>query len=351
MTRRPEFVDPDLGPAVRESRPVIGVDVGGTKVAAALVDEAGNAWHLQRRQTPHRSRHPRVVEDVIVDVVEELIDRAATAVAAVGIGAAGLVRAESGEVLFAPHLSWRDEPLQVALTDRLGLPVRVENDASAAAWAEYRFGAGRGEPHLVMVTLGTGIGGGVVLDGRLYRGRHGLAGEFGHMQVVVGGRRCECGNRGCWEQYASGNALVREAASVIDTGSPGVDTLTASAAANPEGLTGPLITQAAGQGDRVATELLADVGSWLGTGLAGLVAAFDPGLIVVGGGLGAAGEALLNPAREAFARHLTGRGFRPQVDIVPAELGGRAGLVGAAELARQALAGRSAEQSSEHPTG
>jgi len=151
-----------------------------------------------------------VVEDTIASVVEELRGLHPE-VAAVGIGAAGFVAEDRATVVFAPHLSWRNEPLRDQLGDRLGLPLVVDNDANASIWAEYRFGAGRGESHLVMVNLGTGIGGGIVLGGQVVRGRHGIAGEFGHMQVVPDGIRCQCGNRGCWEQYASGNAIVREA--------------------------------------------------------------------------------------------------------------------------------------------
>jgi glucokinase len=238
-------------------------------------------------------------------------------------------------VRFSPHLSWRDEPLQAAVSSRLGLPVVVENDANAAAWAEWRFGAARGESHLVCITLGTGIGGGVLVDGELLRGRYGMAGEFGHMQVVPGGHRCECGNRGCWEQYASGNALVRESRELAAAGSPMAHRLLDLAGGDPERLSGPLVTQAARDGDQAAVELLTDVGQWLGTGLADLAAALDPGTFVIGGGVSDAGELVLGPAREAFRRTLTGRGYRPEARIVQAELGPDAGLVGAADLARQ----------------
>ena len=155
-----------------------------------------------------------MVEDTIASVVEELRGLHPE-VAAVGIGAAGFVAEDRATVVFAPHLSWRNEPLRDQLGDRLGLPLVVDNDANASIWAEYRFGAGRGESHLVMVNLGTGIGGGIVLGGQVVRGRHGIAGEFGHMQVVPDGIRCQCGNRGCWEQYASGNAIVREARALL----------------------------------------------------------------------------------------------------------------------------------------
>ena len=311
----------------------VGVDIGGTKVVAGVVTWDGQLLERVRAGTPHRSSAPEVVERVIVDLVQDLVSR--HDVHAVGIGAAGFIDASGASVRFSPHLSWRDEPLQAAVSSRLRLPVVVENDANAAAWAEWRFGAARGESHLVCITLGTGIGGGLLLDGELVRGRYGMAGEFGHMQVVPGGHRCECGNRGCWEQYASGNALVREGRELAAAGSPMAHRLLELAGGDPERLSGPLVTQAAQDGDQAAVELLTDVGQWLGVGLADLAAALDPGTFVIGGGVSDAGELVLGPAREAFRRTLTGRGYRPEARILQAALGPDAGLVGAADLARQ----------------
>ena len=310
----------------------VGVDIGGTKVVAGVVTWDGTLLERVRAETPDRSQSPDVVERVIVELVSDLMTR--YDVHAVGIGAAGFVDSSGESVLFSPHLSWRDEPLQQAVSSRLRLPVVVENDANAAAWAEWRFGVARGESHLLCITLGTGIGGGLLVDGQLVRGRYGLAGEFGHMQVVPGGHRCECGNRGCWEQYASGNALVREGRELAAAGSPMAHALLA-AAGDPKHLTGPLVTAAAREGDQAAVELLTDVGQWLGVGLANLAAALDPGLFVIGGGVSDAGELVLAPARESFRRNLTGRGYRPEARILQAELGPDAGLVGAADLARQ----------------
>nr|WP_051836538.1 ROK family glucokinase [Streptomyces sp. NRRL WC-3742] len=313
--------------------PTIGVDIGGTKVVAGVVDGEGKVLEKLRTDTPHKSKSARVVEDVIVELVLQLADR--HDVHAVGIGAAGWVDADRSRVLFAPHLNWRNEPLQQALSERLRFPVIVENDANAAAWAEWRFGAGRGEDHMVMLTLGTGIGGAVVRDGYVDRGKYGLAGEFGHMQVLPGGHRCPCGNRGCWEQYSSGNALVRDARELVAEESPVVQPLLARAGGTVEGITGPLVTEAAQDGDPTATELLYEVGTWLGVGIANLAAALDPGRFVIGGGVSDAGDLLLGPARDTFRRTLTGRGFRPEATIVHAALGNEAGLVGAADLARQ----------------
>jgi len=316
-------------------RPAIGIDIGGTKVAGGLVDVDGHITHRARRDTPHRSKSPSVVEDTIVEVVAELMQvLGPETVAAVGIGAAGFVAADRATVVFAPHLSWRHEPLQEALQKRIDLPIFVDNDANAAAWAEWKFGAAQGETHLMMITLGTGIGGGILIHGQVQRGRFGIAGEFGHMQVVPGGHRCECGNRGCWEQYASGNALVREARSLFSANSPIASDLLDRVEGVPGNLTGPLITQAARDGDPTARELLAEIGNWLGVGIANLAAAFDPGTFVIGGGMSAAGDLLLASARDTFKRQLTGRGYRPEARIVAASLGNDAGLIGAADLAR-----------------
>ncbi|MEO3939087.1 ROK family glucokinase [Dermatophilaceae bacterium Soc4.6] len=318
----------------------IGIDIGGTKVAGGAVAPDGSVLARARRDTPHRSMSPDVVEDTIVAVVEELFDLVGRErVVAVGIGAAGFVAADRKTVVFAPHLSWRHEPLEDNLNRRVHVPITVDNDANAAAWAEWKFGAAQGESHLMIVNLGTGIGGGIVIDGRVQRGRHGIAGEFGHMQVVPNGLRCECGNRGCWEQYASGNALVREARGLIAARSPVVNDLLASVGGDGNALTGPLITAAAQAGDPTAIELLADIGHWLGVGIANLAAAFDPGTFVIGGGVSAAGPLLLDPARDTFRRQLTGRGYRPEARIVVAQLGNEAGLIGAADLSRLDAAG------------
>jgi len=310
----------------------VGVDIGGTKVAAGVVDREGRVLEETRRETPDRSKSPLVVEDTIVDAVEDLASR--HEIYAVGVGAAGFVDATRSSVLFAPHLSWRNEPLRDALSRRLRLPVVVENDANAAVWAEWRFGAAQDETHLVCVNLGTGIGGALLVNGALQRGRFGVAGEFGHMQVVPGGRRCECGNRGCWEQYASGNALVREARELAAADSPVAQRWLELAGGEVGRITGPLITQLAQEGDASAVELIGEIGTWLGTGIANLAAAFDPGTFVIGGGLSDSDELLLAPARDAFRHQLTGRRFRPEAVIVKARLGNTAGLVGAADLAR-----------------
>ncbi len=309
----------------------LGVDVGGTKVAAGVVDEHGRILERTRRATPSDS--PKDVELTIAAVVEEL--RAKHDVKAVGIGAAGFVDEQRATVLFAPNLIWRDEPLRQAMQELIDLPVVVENDANAMAWAEHRFGAGRGQHFLVAVTVGTGIGGGMVLDGRLYRGRFGIGAEFGHIQLVPEGRRCGCGQKGCWEQYCSGRALLHEAREIADVDPVLGARLLALGGGRPEGLSAEEVTKAAREGDPAAVQCFEIIGDALGQGLADLAAVLDPGAFVVGGGVADAGELLLAPARESFARHLTGGTYRPRAPILAAELGNEAGLVGAADLARR----------------
>jgi glucokinase len=326
----------DLGPRrPRYSRwePLtVGIDIGGTKVLAAVVDPAGTVLAVDRR--PTEGHDVRAVENTIVDLVQAFSRQ--YDVAAVGIGAAGFVDVTRTIVMFSPHLDWRREPLRARVAERVRLPVVVDNDANTAALAETRFGAGRGHRYVLCVTLGTGIGGALVLDQRVYRGANGMAGEFGHMQVVPDGHWCECGNRGCWEQYASGNALVRDARELVRSTSPMAHHLREMVGGDASRLQGPQITQAARDGDPLSIELLADVGRWLGVGLAGMAAAFDPGCIIIGGGLSDAGDLLIGPTRTAFSRSLTGRGHREEPVIVQAELGPNAGFIGAADMARSA---------------
>lgn len=321
----------------------IGVDVGGTKVVAGLIAGDGEVAADQVAPTPHRSTDPSVVEDVIVAGVTALVVAAEAdgidpdidyATLPIGVGAAGWVDSDRATIRFAPHLNWRDEPLAQRLQARLGTAVTIENDANAAAWAEYRYGAAQGESRVVMLTLGTGIGGGMIFDGALERGRHGMAGEFGHMTVVPGGRHCECGNTGCWEQYASGPALRREALKALKRGGPDAVPMRAAMRAEGGAVTGEMVTALAAAGDPVAIEALTAVGDWLGSGLADLVAVLDPGLIVIGGGMSVSGELLLTPTRRALASSLSGRGHRPVPPVVGASLGPSAGMIGAADLAR-----------------
>lgn len=308
----------------------VGVDVGGSKIAGGVVDEAGKIIARSRRVTPPTD--PAGIVDRIVAVARELaLDHEVTAI---GVGSAGFVDAGRSAVLFAPNLAWRDVPVRDRVTAATGLPTVVENDANAAAWGEFRFGAAEDVDDMVCVTVGTGIGGGLVLAGALYRGAHGIAAELGHMRVVPGGHLCGCGNLGCLEQYASGSALVREARTAARTRPDLAARLLELAGGQAGAVTGPMVTDAAREGDPLAIELLSGVGTWLGEALASFTALFDPAAFVIGGGVSEAAGLLIEPAVAALHANLIGRGHRAAPDVRVAMLGNDAGIVGAADLAR-----------------
>ncbi|WP_182526304.1 ROK family glucokinase [Nocardioides dongkuii] len=308
-----------------------GVDVGGTKIAGGVVDEDGAILEELRVVSP--ATDAEAIEDAIAGLVLEL--RSRHDISAVGVGAAGYIDKARAVVMFAPNIAWRNVDLKSELEERVHLPVVVENDANAAAWGEFRYGAGHDVDDLLLVTVGTGVGGGVVLDGSLYRGAFGVGAEIGHMRVVPGGILCGCGNHGCFEQYASGSAMVREVRASARGGSLLARHVLDLAGGDPERITGPLVTEAARAGDPFAVEALAELGRWLGEGIASLTAILDPAVVVIGGGVSEAGDLLIGPARAAFAAQLTGRGHRPSLEIRKARLGNRAGLIGAADLARR----------------
>lgn len=310
---------------------VVGVDIGGTKVLAGVVGADGRVVRTATRTTPGRRVVTRQVEDALVAAVLDAAD--GQPLAGVGVAAAGFVDSAGERVMFAPHLPWQGEPLRDLLVERLGCPVGLDNDANCAARAEAHHGAARGTTSALMITMGTGIGGAVLLGGRVVRGANGMAGEFGHMQVVPDGQACECGRRGCWEQYSSGNALVRNARALMAE-RPSV--LLDMSDGHPESVTGPMVTAAAEEGDLVARQAFGSVGDWLGVGTANLVAALDPEVVVVGGGVSAAGDRLLEPARAALQRTLVGAAHRRVPPLVAAELGPSAGMIGAARLVRDA---------------
>jgi glucokinase len=319
----------------------LGIDIGGTKVAGGVVAPDGRITATARRATPGASVSD--TEDAIAAVVDELTDAHDGDLVGVGIGAAGWFDRTGDTVLFSPHLAWRNSTLRKDLAGRLQRPLWVGNDADAAAWAEYRYGAARGADLALMITLGTGIGGGMVLDGRLRRGSHGVAGEWGHMRVVPDGRLCACGNRGCWEQYASGTALAQTAREVARTSRAAAGRLLERVDGDVDALTGEDVAALASDGDALALELVTEVGHWLGQGIADLAAILDPEVVVIGGGVSKLGEMVLAPARDRLDRALPGRGFRPGPRVVVAELGPQAGIVGAADLVRQDIVGLAAD--------
>ena len=312
----------------------IGVDVGGTKIAAGVVDAEGHI--LERLRVPT----PAGVEEIdarIAEVVTALLAQSGQAAAqtAVGVAAAGFVDQNRTTVRFAPNIAWREHPLAASVGDRVGLPVVVENDANAAAWAEFRFGAGAGVSDVVLITVGTGIGGGIVLDGNLVRGSFGIAAELGHIRVVPNGRPCGCGQFGCWEQYASGRALLRAARALAIEDPQAAKAMLVLAGGDPAGLRGDMVSEAALAGDPGAVGLFAELGRWLGEGIASVANVMDPAVVVNGGGVADAGDLLLEPARAAFTTHLSGGDHRPHLDIRKALLGNDAGIIGAADLARR----------------
>lgn len=313
-------------------RLTIGVDIGGTKVAAGVVDGDGRIMEKVKHPTPASSD---ALADVVCDAVEELLAHHPDgAVGGVGVGMAGFVDETRSTVVFAPNLAWCGEPLRDRMRRRIDLPIVIENDANAAAWGEARFGAGRGVAHVVCVTLGTGIGGGVIIDNQLFRGRYGIGAEVGHYRLVADGRRCGCGNYGCWEQYASGRALVAEARSLAKNEPARAERLLKLVGGDPSRIEGHDITRAALEGDSVALECFATVGNWVGQGLADLAAILDPERFVIGGGVCEAGDILLDPIRRSFDRHVTGRAIRTLADIRTAALGSEAGIAGAGDLVR-----------------
>lgn len=308
----------------------VGVDIGGTKIAAGVVDEQGKILTRTRRRTP--SRDLDAVQNIVIEVVNELAAR--HTIEAVGVGTAGFIDATRSRVMLAPNLGWTDAHLRLAVERGTDLPTVIENDANAAAWGERRFGAGQGAPDMIAITVGTGIGGGLIFDGALYRGMHGMAAEVGHLCVDPGGRSCGCGQRGCWEQYGSGNALVREARALASDERADAAILLDLGDGTPEGVQGAHITEAARLGDPVALDSFSIVGHWLGIGLASLAAVLDPEVFVIGGGVSEAGDLLFVPTRASFLEHLSGREIREVPEVKLAELGNDAGIVGAADLAR-----------------
>ena len=308
----------------------IGVDVGGTKILAAAVTEDGEILSPTRVPTPRTT--PEDVVWAVGDLVQDLLSLHPAE--AVGVGVAGLVDATRSIVLMAPNLGWRRQALASQVEMRCGLPTVVENDANAAAWGEFRFGAGVGLAELVAVTVGTGLGGGLILDGRLRRGVHGVAAEIGHMVVKPEGRPCPCGKSGCWEQYCSGTALVREARRLAAERPEDAAILLTLGDGTPVGISGAHITDAATRGDVVALAAFERIGTWLGAGLADLAALLDPRAFVIGGGVSEAGDLLLASARRAFASSSVSSTYVGATEIRVAELGNLAGVAGAADLAR-----------------
>jgi glucokinase len=314
----------------------IGIDIGGTKIAGALVDADGVI--IREAKVPTPANDPDAIAGAVLALITELGE--GQEVAAAGVAAAGFVDAERANIVYAPNLSWRNEPFKAKLEAKLDIPVFIDNDANAAGWAEFRFGAGRGYRHMVMLTIGTGVGGAIIADGRLLRGGFGVAAELGHVRHVPNGRQCGCGRRGCIEQYGSGTALLKSAIELASEDGVKGARLAELMRENGGVLSGAQVYRAISEEDPGALELLSDLGIALGKTIATLAAVVDPEIVVIGGGVSAAGELLLAPMREAYLSSLSARGFRPELKIVTAKFANDAGVVGAADLARAELSGR-----------
>jgi glucokinase len=312
--------------------PTIGIDLGGTNLRVATVANDGEVLDEVSEPTPDDF-------DALVAAIGRRVDEVASShrdVAAVGVGAAGLVD-HDGMVHYAPNIPmFRRAPLGRALAASLRLPVVVDNDANVAAWGELCHGAARGHQHALVITLGTGVGGGMILNGRVYRGAYGFAAEVGHWQFDPNGALCACGERGHWESAASGTALGRLARARAREGrAPNV---LARAGGDPDHVDGHHVGASATAGEPDGTEILHDYAHDVALGFVGLANILDPEVIVVSGGLVELGDVLFTPLRAAFDHHLEGADYRPPVPVVPAQLGAQAGVVGAAALARELVA-------------
>ena len=306
----------------------IGIDIGGTKIAGALVSENGEIIAEDRQPTP--AGDPAQIVDLVVAMIEKL--QAGHEVVAAGVAAAGFVDAAQSTVYYAPNINWRNEPLQRFISERVSLPITIDNDANAAGWAEFRFGAGRKLTDMTMLTIGTGVGGAIVTQGRLFRGGFGAGAELGHLRVVPDGLPCGCGSRGCIEQYGSGRALLRMANEIADVG--GIGLALADARREHGELDGLIVGTLIAERDPGAVHALEQLGHWLGQACASLSAVLDPEVFVFGGGVSIAGDLLLDPVRESYRQNLPARGYHPEPQFVIAELVNDAGVVGAADLAR-----------------
>jgi glucokinase len=309
----------------------IGIDIGGTKVLGGVVTGSGEILATARRDTPREGG--RALTEAIAKVATELVQQ--YPVDSIGVSAAGFISSDRQTMLATPNISnWNGVNLVAELTEILNKKIVLENDANAAAWGEFKFGAGRGRSDLMMLTLGTGVGGGLILGGSVFRGAFGIGAELGHIRIVPEGQLCGCGIRGCLEQYASGSALMRHAREAIDASPLLAHNLLDRGDGTIEGLRGSDITEAARDGDPVAIAAFNTMATYLGAGIASLCAVIDPSCVVLGGGVIDAGELFLGPTRDAALRLIPFSGKHPYPEIVAAELGNHAGLVGVADLSR-----------------
>ncbi len=332
--RRPTANAAGLRPPAA-GRLALGLDIGGSHMAAGLVDASGRV-HGWRRRALDAACHPDRAMETAAALLDEVLaahPEQASQVVGVGMGLPGMVEVTGGRLVFAPNLRWTDYPAADRLAGLTGLAVVADNDARLATLAEALFGAARGCSDVLGVIIGTGIGGGIILDGRLFRGPGGTAGEIGHLTLDLDGPACRCGNRGCLETLVAGPAIAAAGraalARAVQEDRPGP--LRSLCEDDPAAVTAAAVSAAAAAGDQAAREILARAGTWLGIALAGCCNLINPRLVVVGGGVAEAGELLLGPARCEIARR-TMSVPRAMVDVVTGELGAMAGVIGAGAL-------------------
>jgi glucokinase len=323
---------------------IVGVDLGGTKIIAGAMTADGSQCHAVRSIPTDPGRGDEDVAARMVALVEEVIEETSRASGAsrsdfigVGVGAPGPLDREHGVVLIAPNLGWKDFPLRQRMQDRLSLQTSLDNDANCATFGEWWQGAARGARSVVGLTIGTGIGGGLILDGALYHGSSDMAGEVGHTTIDMNGRYCKCGNYGCLEAYASGPAIATRAREVLVRDGT-ESTIRGMVNGRLDDITAQTVYDAAKSGDQVASELVRDTGRYLGAGIANLLNIFNPDRVVIAGGVTAAGDALFLPLKAEVRR----RAFTPAVNavkIVAGQLPGTAGLVGAVASFKQQFLG------------
>ena len=311
---------------------VLGIDIGGTNLVVGSVSEDGSVLHAMQSEPTHAETGATAVLDRLVALAERVIAQTrreipGANIVGVGIGAPGPLDTKSGIVLLTPNLGWVNMPLRQIIRDRLGLPAMLDNDANCAVLGEWWVGAARGARHAIGITIGTGIGGGLVLDGKLYHGASDVAGEIGHATIDTEGRRCKCGNYGCLEAYASGPNIAVRAVEELEVGASSC--LPGMVGGDLTKITAQTVYEAAHQGDELALQVVNDTAKFLGTGIANLLNVFNPEVVVVCGGVTLAGDHLFVPLRREVAR----RAFKPAVQacrIVPGELINSAGVYGAA---------------------
>jgi len=319
-----------VAPEDKEQKFILGVDLGGTKIAAALATTRGEILARGRSPTHAQTGPDAVIESICATINEVLSAKALepSLLLGIGIAAAGVIDSVNGKVIFSPNLpGWHEVPLRDAIEQQFGIPAYLGNDANLAALGEWHFGVGEKVANLIYVTVSTGIGGGIIADGKLYTGACGAAGEIGHMTIDVNGPRCRCGNVGCWEALASGTALAREAVMRITEGAR--TSIIELVGGDVSKIDAKIVGLAARQGDELAQKLVSHLGYYFGVGLANLVNIFNPELILIGGGVAKIGDLLLQPAIKVVKERAFSTSANA-VEIKPATLGDDSGIMGAA---------------------